>query len=226
MRSPAARRPSTSGRASTLPNQLGQLQDRGTVRAFITRFGLNPDYSLNLMPELAPVVPLEMPELLYHQGWRRWQGVTTQAAVAAQVGRSQLRVKDANPAANYAGVICVVEKVLCSSNANFQVVADFGYGPNAVDLGTVVNWEFRDGRQTPTAALTDLILSQDTNAAAPTALAVNVFAAANTSVEVPGGPWVLLPGNQMLITNNVVNQPWVTTWIVRFRQLQEQENTP
>lgn len=209
-----------------MSSSYGQLQDRGFVRGLQTRFSLAPDFSLSLTPEVTGVIPFDAPEVLFHQGWRRWQGVTTQAAVAAQVGRSQLRVKDANPAVNYAGVICIVERVLVSSNANFQVVGDFGYGPAAADLGTTVNFEFRDGRTTPIAQLTDVILSQDTNAAAPTALAVNLFGLANTQIEIPGAPWVLLPGNTMLITNNVVNQPWVTTWVFRFRSLQEQENTP
>lgn len=202
---------------------LGALGDRGTVDALIRRYQLDPGYNLfNMSPEVVATVPLDGDgvELLYHQGYSRWVCSDAQAAVAAQVGRFQFRVKDNSTS------IVILERCIVSSSAAAQWAADFGYGPGAADLATLTasSIEFRDGRTRPAAGQGDVVLSHDTNAAA-SLNAWNQFAAANVALELPGTPLVLFPGNQVLVNNQVVNQPVLCTWVWRSRRLMDQENT-
>src|SRR6267142_6604417 len=202
----------------------GQLQDRGTVRALQTRFGVSPDFNVSLTPELGAVIPLDMPELLFHQGWRRWMAGLTVPAVAAKAARAQFRVFEGSPT-NPVTQLVIIERVLVTLDATSNIFTAFGYGP-AADLATVTGFgEFRDGRMRPLGAQNTVILSFGTSAVilAPEAAAAGRLA--NTEYEVPGGPWVFFPANQFLIGVSALNSAMQVTWIWRERPLQEQENT-
>jgi hypothetical protein len=202
--------------------ELNALTDRGTSDAITRRFGLPSSSNITLAPELMPVASIgELPELLYHAGWRRWQRSVFVAAVSAQVGRVQFRVKD--PPSN---VLVVMERIVCACGATTDIAADWGYGPAAVDLTTVVSaFEPRDGRQTPSAS-DSVVISSDTNAVALTATAVQLPMLANTPLILPGEPWVELPGFNMLLTTTTANAGFYVNYVWRTRRLQEQENVP
>lgn len=201
----------------------GQLNDKGINDAIQRRLQLPPGFDLSLMPELSLTMPLgdATPELYYHMRWRRWQVGRVIPAVAAVVGRFQIRNRDAT--ATNIGTICVVESIYFSSVANAELTGDFGYGPAALDLATPQNAEPRDTRQTPSANSV-AVVSQETGAIVAST-AVDLLVPANTPVAVPGGPWVLLPGGVMLFSGSVLNSGVTYTIVWRERPLLDQENT-
>lgn len=207
--------------------QYGQLADRGTVKALQTRFSLSPDFTLNLSPELAAVIPLEMPELFFQQGFRRWQKATAIAALAANRGQSQFRQRD--PTAAIPGTqLIVLERIIVACNAATQVGLTFSYGPATADLATAVGGTLsaRDGRMTPANADPNVVMTTGTTAGAYAPQALDVPLLASTPFEVPGGPWILFPGNSVLVEASVVNQAFFATYVWRERIIQEQEQTP
>lgn len=201
--------------------ELNALTDRGTSDAYSRRFGLPASATLSLAPELFPVASIgDYPELLYHQGWRRWQAGTQQGAVAAQFSSISIRVPDA------AQVLTIVEGIFLSSGgAATDFNADFGYGPGNVDLATVLLAEFRDGRQRPSGN-SQTIISRGTLVASPASLAFQLSSPANTPFTVPGAPWVLVPGNAMSLTCLTANAAMDFCVVYRERKLQDQENVP
>lgn len=204
-----------------MPNQYGALADRGTTRALQTRFGLSPDYTLNLSPEVQAVVVMDMPEILWHQGWRRYSRGFQCAGVAAQ--NSQVRIGLQAPSST----LMVLERVIvgCAA-ATTQFTYNTGTAVGSTSLGTLVTntAAFRDGRfpfGVPEAQ-TSL-----TTTAGPFTVSGTLFdVLANTMIDLPGGPWILVPGSTLTVQDQTVNQSMEVTFVWRERILQEQENTP
>ena len=200
--------------------QYGQISDR-VGDALRRRFNVGADFQLSLTPEVTAVIPFEAPELLYHAGWRRWQRSVFVAAVAGQVARCQFRVKDP-PNQN----VTVLERIIVACGAVTDFAGDWGYGPAAVDLGTLTTtFEPRDQRQTPSAG-DSVVISSDTNAVALTATAVQLPTLANTPLEIPGGPWICFPGFNLLLTTTVANSAAYFNFIWRTRPFNDTEISP
>lgn len=200
--------------------QYGQINDR-VGDALRRRYNVTPDFQLSLTPEISGVIPMEMPEILYHQGWRRWQSGARLAAVAAQAGRVQFRVIDTSTA------IVVLERVLITCEAATQFVGDWGYGPGAVDLATLTTTpEPRDFRQRPSAGSGTVIISTTTSAAIVTPTAFSATRQANAELDVPGGPWVVSAGFQLLMGVTALNTNLDYTFVWRERPANESETAP
>jgi len=204
-----------------MPMELNALTDRGTSDAYSRRFGLTAQFGMALAPELFAVAyPGEYPELFYHQGWRRWQVGVPIAAVAAQAGKFQIRNPDASSS------LVVVEKIVVSMTAATEIKGDFGYGPGNVDLATIAGThEFRDGRQVPSGKGL-AIVSHTTEVPALVAFAVNAVFAGNAPFELPGAPWVMVPGNVLTFAVTALNTILFYNIVWRERRLQDQENVP
>jgi len=202
--------------------ELNALTDRGTSDSLTRRFGLPSSSNITLAPELMPVASIgELPELLFHQGWRRWQRGFNTAAAAGQAARAMFRVLDPP-----SSVIVVLERIMVSSGTATEILADWGYGPGAADLGAPLTaFEPRDFRQTP-AAGDQVVLSTTTSAALLATTAVDFTIPANTPFDVPGGPWVCFPGSNLLLGNTSLNSQMFWNFVWRTRRLQEQENVP
>lgn len=201
--------------------KYGGLQDRGWVRAAQTRFGMPPDYDLSLMPEVALTIAFEAPEMLWHQGWRRYSRGFQVGAVAAQNGQARIGLQSTSTS------ILVLEKVVVSTaGAAGQVTYNTGTAIGSTSLGTIVanTAAFRDGRFP--FGIPDAQTSLTTTAAPFTVSGTLLDFLANTPIELPGGPWVLTPGTTLTIQDQIVNQSLDITFVWRERILQEQENTP
>lgn len=202
-----------------MPIGLGQLQDRGTSKALQTRFSLSPDYTLNLSPELAAVVPFDMPELLQPQGWRRFQKGGQIAAVAAQNGQ----VRIGNPSTTQQLVVCEDIRVSAGATTNFTGLMGTAIG--STNLGALFGTpQFRDSRLPFAGSSIEI---SGTQTAAPFAASMFLLdALASTVLIVPGAPWILVPGGTLTIQCQLVNTAFNFCIVWRERIIQEQENTP
>jgi hypothetical protein len=204
-----------------------EILEGGLNQALQKRLGMQtgapaPSFAPELFGTVElPVVP---EELMFWAGWTRWQAVQGQAAVAGEIARFQFRNPDAS------GVLMVVERVILHSEAQSdRFRGDFGYGPGQADLATLSGpFEFRDGRQRP-AGGGAAIISAGTAALALTATAFLLAtflggAGTGSNLEVPGGPWLLLPGNAMLLGGSTANTDGAANWVWRERRIVSGEN--
>lgn len=201
-----------------MPNQFGQLQDRGTTKALQVRFSLSPDYTLSLTPEVGAVIPLDMPELLFHQGWRRYQSAGTITAGVGNAARIQLR----NPVGS--NIITIVEAFVFFASVALEFVEAQMSPPVVADLTTIFGSSPRDYRQ-PNGKPGLCVVSGQQGAA----LSINTMIAgapASTLGSMPGMPLELFPGDGVQFSSETLNQAVDFGILYRERVLQEQENTP
>lgn len=201
--------------------QYGQLADRGTVKALQTRFSLSPDFTLNLSPEIAAVIPLEMPELLFQQGWRRFSRGFQVAGVAAQNSQARIGLQSTT------NVILVLERVIITNNnaGNGNWTYNTGTAIGSTSLGTLVanTPAARDSRQAFALPMAETSL---TNTAAPFTVSGTLLSTnGSVPIELPGAPWILTPGATLTVQAQTVNQAMDITFVWRERFLQDQENT-
>lgn len=194
---------------------LGAVNDRGTVDSIIRRFQLDPGYNLfNISPEIEVGVSLgEFPELLYHMGWRRYAVTFNQPAVAAQVSMGQLR-------AAVQGVMVVVEKVIVSYTAATEMVMALGGAPDFATTYAAKALDFRN----PAGATA--IVSSTTNAVELTASLDRQAILASTPSSFNVMPVILTTVNNALAWDiRVVNTALDCTVVWRERRMNDQENT-
>jgi hypothetical protein len=204
-----------------MPNQFGDIPDRGISTALQRRLGVDPSLTLSLMPELAAMMALPSDELLYHMGWRRYSLRLSLAAVAANAGIIRMRMP---PGTN---LIAIVERVLTWSGAAIEVGSSMTSG--AGNLTTVVAGGLpRDTRQndgTNLAIGSTLVCSTD-SIGLQVGTSSDMPALANVAVDLPQLPTILTPGFALNCFTQQLNQAvnWTVVW--RERILNDQENAP
>lgn len=206
-----------------MPIQLNEVVDRGINIAVSRRLGL-ADQSLSLLPELGVNMLLPADELLFHMGWRRHQRAATQAAVAAQAAIVKLR----NPASS--NVMVLLERVIVSAGAGVFIETGTSTLGDTTDLATLVTpgTVNRDTRQATALSSggCNAIISQTTSAVAlTTGGSIFRIAVANTAYELPGAPWILVPGTSFQIGDSQLNDKLEYTFYWRERILNDQENS-
>ena len=207
-----------------MPNQFGEITDRGLSASLQKRFGVDPNLSLSLMPELAATVVVDqMEELLFHMGWRRYMYGNTVAALAANAGRFRLRNPDAS------NILIKVEQILFGSSGAFcEATLNETIGAGIADLAGFVSGLNRDTR----AGLgggTLLGSAGRLSFLATAALAVagvDVVTPVNQMQSIPGLPIFLVPGTAMDCGSFQVNQNFIFTVIWRERQINDPEIAP
>jgi hypothetical protein len=210
-----------------VPNQFGEITDRGLSQALQRRFGVDPNLSLSLMPELGATIDLgDAPELRFHAGWRRWQASATIAALAANAAIVRIQGPQSLATGFQPNLMIVVEKIQVSSSVATQVLGKMtAFG--SADLTTVIATMIpRDFRQNPTPsaiARSQATVSTD-RLALITGTGIDFLIPANDSREVPGAPWVINPGWGLDVGCGTVNQPFSFTIVFRERFMNDQEN--
>jgi hypothetical protein len=166
---------------------LNEILEGGLNAAISRRLALQSPASLSLAPELFFSIDAgEMPELLYHEGWRRWGRGFTIPALAANFNEFVIRVVVPN-------ALVVIERIVVTplaAAAQFRYDCFYGgvgFTPLANNL---LIMEFRDGRQRPGVGAS-IEINWDQTAAAASGFGAHITTPANTPVEIPGAPWVL-----------------------------------
>jgi len=126
-----------------MPIGLNNVVDRGINVALSRRLGLG-DTNVSLMPEIAPVIPIDAPEMAYHLGWRRY--MTGGSIAAGGVGQNailQFRLP------NRSNIIAVVEGAFMFSTAGAATFLEMtiAMGLFATDLAIPFAGQPRDTRQ-------------------------------------------------------------------------------
>lgn len=207
-----------------MPMSYGQLQDRNVTRALQQRFGLDPNFTLSLMPELTADINLDQsqPDLLYPIGWKRYAAGSQVGAIAAQNGRVSLRLPGTST--NH---VVVVEKVVVSTATTATFNASVQKGAAALSNSRGVG--VRDVRQPNVAGIpSQALVSDQTDAAGgPTVATEQVIVLANTAVELVSLAGVVLFGTvantAVEIFCQTVNQAYSYTFVWRERLLGDQE---
>lgn len=192
----------------------GALGDRGTIDALVRRWQLDPSYGFNMSPEVEAGVSLgEFPELQWHMGWKRYAVTFNQAAVAAQVGRGQIR----NPKSD---LMVIVEKVVVSCTAATEMVMALGGSPDLATTYAAKPLDFRN------PAGSTAIVSSDTNAVEVTASLDRQAILASTPSLFNVFPVILVGVNSALIWDiRVVNTALDCTVVWRERRMSDAEST-
>lgn len=208
---------------------VNEILDGRLNLALSRRLGMSSGPATTLMPEIGASIDLgEMPELLYHEGWRRWQHAEYVASAGATTYQNfQIRAPDTSTS------IYLIERIECAhtpANPSRPVRLDLGYGPGAVALANAsVNAEFRDSRQAPSGNTSLEFSNGGTNVLLPGTAWLS-FYGSQPPLVVPGAPWVLMAGAQMLFqVENQIGPPaeeYAFTVVWRERALVSGESMP
>src|SRR5512144_563940 len=208
---------------------VNEILDGRLNLALSRRLGMTSGPATTLAPEIMPMLSLgEMPELLYHSGWRRWQHLEYILSAGATTYQNfQVRCPDTSTS------IYLIEHIEVGhspANPSRPIRLDLGYGPGGAALANAsVNAEFRDSRQSPSGNTSLEFSNGSSNVLVPGTAWGNFFGA-QPPLVVPGAPWVLMAGAQMLFqVENQIGPPaeeYFFTVVWRERALVSGEQMP